>query len=266
VPELAGNSAIVTGGAQGIGLGVAQALIEEGASVLLFDLNGERAEEAALQLGEGALAHVGSVSEASDVERAFEAAEAAFGPPRILVNNAGNARASLIADCSEEQWDETIGGHLKGTFLCTRELARRARESAGGGAIVNLSSINHSHASEGTADYSAAKAGISHFTRIAALELAPYGVRVNAVAPGGTNTPMAERHAAMREEFVARTPLGRFGEVDDIAKAVLFLVSDQAAWITGVTLPVDGGAHLRGLHNFHATLTRGEDFSQPMTR
>jgi 3-oxoacyl-[acyl-carrier protein] reductase len=261
VPELAGKSAIVTGGAQGIGLGIARTLVEHGASVLLFDINGAVAEEAAWQLDGRALAHEGSVTSAGDAQSAFEAAEAAFGEPRILVNNAGNARASLIADCSEEQWDETIGVHLKGTFLCTREFARRARESDAGGAIVNLSSINHSHASEGTADYSAAKAGISQFTRIAALELAPYGVRVNAVAPGGTNTPMAERHAAMREEFVARTPLGRFGEVDDIAKAVLFLASDQAAWITGVTVPVDGGLHLRGLHNFHETL-----FSQQITR
>jgi 3-oxoacyl-[acyl-carrier protein] reductase len=261
VPELAGKCALVTGGAQGIGLGVGRILLEHGARVVLFDLNGDGAEEAARELGEGALAVQGSVSSAADVERAFEAADAAFGGPRILVNNAGNARASLIADCTEAQWDETIGVHLKGTFLCTREFARRARESEEGGAIVNLSSINYSHASEGTADYSAAKAAISHFTRIAALELAPYGVRVNAVAPGGTNTPMAERHAAMRDEFVSRTPMGRFGEVDDIAKAVLFLVSDQAAWITGITLPVDGGLHLRGLHNFHETL-----FSHQLTR
>ena len=266
MPEFAGSCAIVTGAAQGIGLGVTRTLVEHGARVLIFDINGEAAEEAASDLGGNALSCEGSVAHGADVAQAFEAAEAAFGQPRILVNNAGNARASLIADCSEEQWDETIGVHLKGTFLCTREFARRAKEGNEGGAIVNLSSINHSHASEGTADYSAAKAGISHFTRIAALELAPYGVRVNAVAPGGTNTPMAERHVAMREEFVARTPLGRFGEVDDIAKAVLFLVSDQAAWITGVTLPVDGGAHLRGLHNFHATLTHAQDFSQPMTR
>jgi 3-oxoacyl-[acyl-carrier protein] reductase len=254
--KLAGGSAIVTGGAQGIGRGVAQALVENGAGVVLLDLNGELAEEAARALGERALAHTGSVTSADDVEAAFAAAEQAFGPPSILVNNAGNARASLIADCEESQWDETLGIHLKGTFLCTRAFARRARADGGGGAIVNLSSINHGHASEGTADYSAAKAGISQFTKIAALELAQYGVRVNAVAPGGTNTPMAERHAAMRDEFVARTPLGRFGEVDDIAKAVLFLVSDQAAWITGITLPVDGGLHLRGLHNFHDVLTR----------
>jgi NAD(P)-dependent dehydrogenase (short-subunit alcohol dehydrogenase family) len=254
VPELAGSCAIVTGGAQGIGLGVAQALALNGARVVLLDINGPGAEEAAEQFGGAAVACEGSVTSADDVARAFEVADKAFGEPRILVNNAGNARASLIADCTEEQWDETIGIHLKGTFLCTREFARRARDGEGGGAIVNLSSINHSHASEGTADYSAAKAGISNFTRIAALELAPYGVRVNAVAPGGTNTPMAERHAAMRDEFVERTPLGRFGEVEDIAPAVLFLVSDQAAWITGVTLPVDGGLHLRGLHNFHETL------------
>jgi 3-oxoacyl-[acyl-carrier protein] reductase len=254
--QLAGSSAIVTGGAQGIGRGVAAALIDNGAGVVLLDLNRERVEETARELGERALAHVGSVTRAEDVDAAFAAAERAFGRPSILVNNAGNARASLIADCEESQWDETLGVHLKGTFLCTRAFAQRARADHKGGAIVNLSSINHSHASEGTADYSAAKAGISQFTKVAALELAPYGVRVNAVAPGGTNTPMAERHAAMREEFVARTPLGRFGEVEDIASAVLFLASEEAAWITGVTLPVDGGLHLRGLHNFHDVLAQ----------
>jgi glucose 1-dehydrogenase len=148
-----------------------------------------------------------------------------------------------------------MGIHLKGTFLCTRAYARELRVGGGPGAIVNLSSLNATAATEGAADYCAANAGISQFTKVAALELAPHDVRVNAVAPGGTRTPMAASHARMREAFVERTPLGRFGEVEDIARVVLFLVSDLGAWITGTTIPVDGGAHIRGVHNFHEVLT-----------
>jgi NAD(P)-dependent dehydrogenase (short-subunit alcohol dehydrogenase family) len=251
-----GTSALVTGGGQGIGLGIAELLADHGVGVTLLDVDGERAATAAQRIGHGrALACAGSVTSADDVEAAFAAAEDAFGRVRILVNNAGNAEESLIADADEAQWDRTMSIHLKGTFLCTRAYARVVRAAGGPGAIVNLSSLNATAATEGAADYCTAKAGISHFTKVAALELAPYGVRVNAVAPGGTRTPMADTHARMREAFVERTPLGRFGEVEDIARVVLFLVSDLGAWITGATLPVDGGAHIRGVHNFHELLS-----------
>jgi glucose 1-dehydrogenase len=258
--RLVGTSGVVTGGAQGIGLGIAEKLIGLGAGVTLLDINGDGACAAAERLNADAgerraVAVAGSVAVADDVEAALDAAEEAFGIPQLLVNNAGIARLALIVDCEEAQWDATFDVHAKGTFLCTRAFARRLRNTDLPGAVVNLSSVNYEEATEGAGDYCAAKAAISQFTRVAALELAPHGIRVNALAPGGTMTPMAEEHARMREEFIARTPLGRFGEVADIADAAAFLLSDEGRWITGVTLAVDGGLHLRGVHNFHAALT-----------
>jgi NAD(P)-dependent dehydrogenase (short-subunit alcohol dehydrogenase family) len=266
--RLVGSSALVTGGAQGIGLGIARKLIELGAGVVLLDVNGPAARDAATALNAGAgerrsVVVEGSVAVAEDVEAALDAGETAFGPPQLLVNNAGIARLALIVDCDEEQWDATFGVHMKGTFLCTRAFARGLQDIGLPGAVVNLSSVNYEAATEGAADYCAAKAAISQFTKVAALELAPHGIRVNAIAPGGTLTPMAEAHARMREEFVARTPLGRFGEVADIADAAAFLLSEEARWITGVTLAVDGGLHIRGVHNFHAVLTEGPDTRAP---
>jgi NAD(P)-dependent dehydrogenase (short-subunit alcohol dehydrogenase family) len=259
---LVGTSAIVTGGGQGIGHAIAQRLIDHGASVLLFDLNEDVVSEAAGQLeataGTGrAAAHSGSVAVAADVDAAFEAATERFGRPEILVNNAGWASLALIADLSEEDWDTAFSVCAKGTFLCTRAFARNAQEAGGGGAIVNISSLNAEAATDGIAHYCAAKAAVSQFTKVAAAELAPLGVRVNAVAPGLTRTPMSEggfMAGRMGEEFLGRTPLGRFGEPEDIAKAVTFLASEEAGWVTGVTLAVDGGAHIRGLHNYWETM------------
>jgi glucose 1-dehydrogenase len=259
---LVGTSAIVTGGAQGIGLGIARALIEHGASVLLFDLNEEAVTEAAAKLeaeaGSGrAAAHAGSVASADDVEAAFEAATERFGRPEILANNAGWASMALLYDLSEEDWDLCFDVCAKGTFLGIRAFARRARDAGGGGAIVNTSSLNAEAATEGLAHYCAAKAAVSQLTKVAALELAPLGVRVNAVAPGITRTPMSEGGflgGRMGEEFLAHTPMGRFGEPEDIGRAVRLLCSDDAGWVTGVTLPVDGGGHMRGLHNYWDTM------------
>jgi NAD(P)-dependent dehydrogenase (short-subunit alcohol dehydrogenase family) len=262
--SLVGSSALVTGGAQGIGLGIAAKLIELGAGVTLLDINAARVHEAAAELNDRAgerraVAVAGSVAVTADVNAALNAGRDTFGAVQLLVNNAGIARMALIVDCEEDQWDATFDVHAKGTFLCTRAFARRLRGSGLRGAIVNMSSVNFEAATEGAADYCAAKAAISQFTKVAALELAPNGIRVNAIAPGGTLTPMAEAHARMREEFVARTPLGRFGEVADIADAAAFLLAEEARWITGVTLAVDGGLHIRGVHNFHAALTGGHE-------
>jgi glucose 1-dehydrogenase len=260
--KLGGRVALVTGAAQGIGRGITAHLAERGVRVAVLDRNREGAERAADELNEEgaerrAIACVGDVASPTDVSRAFDAAEAVFGPVSLLVNNAGIARLALIAECAEDEWDEMFAVHMKGTFLCTREYARRLQDASG--AIVNISSINGEHGpTEGAAHYCAAKAAIAQFTKVAALELAPRGVRVNAVSPGATMTPLAEANAKMRDAFLARTPLGRFGEVQDIASVVAFLLSEDAGWITGVTLPVDGGLHMRGVHNFHAVLTESD--------
>ncbi|MGH2936818.1 MAG: SDR family NAD(P)-dependent oxidoreductase [Solirubrobacterales bacterium] len=252
---LVGDSAIVTGGAQGIGLGIARELIARGASVVLFDLNQDAVDEAAASLESGrAIGFGGSVTAAEDWAAAFDRASESFGPVSILANNAGWASLALIEDLDESDWDQCMDVCAKGAFLGTKEFARRTK---GAGAIVNTSSLNAEAATDGLAHYCAAKAAVSQLTKVAAAELAPRGIRVNAVAPGITRTPMSEGgflDGRMGEEFIAHTPMGRFGEPEDIARAVAFLASDDAGWVTGVTLPVDGGGHIRGLQNYWATM------------
>jgi 3-oxoacyl-[acyl-carrier protein] reductase len=258
--ELVGQSAVVTGGAQGIGLGIARALIAHGSGVVLFDRNEEAVSAAAASLGERAVGVAGSVTSAADIGRALDAAAAAFGPPTLLVNSAGVGFMTLIVDTPEEDWQALYDVCVKGTFLCTREFGRRAVAAKSGGAVVNVSSLNAFAASEGIGHYASAKAAVSQFTKVAALEFAPHGIRVNAVAPGLTRTPMSEGgflSGRMLEEFLAHTPLGRVGEPEDVAKVVVFLCSDYAEWVTGVTLSVDGGSHIRGLHNYWAVAQEG---------
>jgi 3-oxoacyl-[acyl-carrier protein] reductase len=260
--KVIGTSAIVTGGGQGLGNQIARRLMESGANVLVFQRNGESAERAAQELssavaGARAIAHAGSVASSEDVELAFEAATAAFGTPQIVINNAGTAALTLIVDTPEEDWDRVFDVCAKGTFLCTRAHARRLLAAGLPGAVVNISSLNSVAATDGLSHYCAAKAAVNQFTKVAAAELAPHDIRVNAIAPGLTRTPGSEGGflaGRMGEEFLARTPLGRFGEPDDIAKVAMFLCSEDSGWITGVTVPVDGGGHIRGLHNYLATI------------
>lgn len=246
---------MVTGAAQGIGLGIARRLASHGAHVTLLDLQADTVRAAADQIDGGALGVAADVTSAENVDRALDAAAEAFGTPQILVNNAGVGFMTPLLETPEADWDSVFAVCAKGTFLCTRAFARRLRDAELPGAIVNISSINAFAASDGISHYASAKAAVSQFTKVAAAEFAPLGIRVNAVAPGLTRTPMSEGgflSGRMLEEFLARTPLGRPGEPDDVGKVVAFLCSDYADWITGVTLPVDGGTHIRGLHNYWA--------------
>ena len=191
------------------------------------------------------------------MEAALDAAAERFGTPQIIANNAGWASMAPIAELPVEDWDRIFAVCTKGVFLGTKAFAKRAIAAGLPGAIVNTSSLNAEAATDGLAHYCAAKAAVSQLTKVAAAELAPSGVRVNAVAPGITRTPMSEGGflaGRMGEEFIAHTPMGRFGEPEDIARAVAFLASDDAGWVTGVTLPVDGGGHIRGLQNYWATM------------
>ncbi|MCW2953728.1 MAG: short-chain dehydrogenase/reductase [Conexibacter sp.] len=261
--DLIGTSAVVTGAGQGMGRQIARRLMQHGADVLVFELNGDVAARTAQELSaetDGAaraIAHAGSVADTADVDAAFEAATAAFGTPQLLVNNAGVASMSLIVDMPAEDWDLVLDVCAKGPFLCTQAAARRLIAAGLPGAIVNISSINYAAATDGLAHYCAAKAAVSQFTKVAAAELAPSAIRVNAIAPGLTRTPMSEGgflDGRMGEEFIAHTPMGRFGEPDDIARVAAFLCSEDSGWITGATVPVDGGGHIRGLHNYWATM------------
>lgn len=257
---LVGDIAMVTGAGQGIGRAIASNLLEQGAHVVVFELNPEGAEKAHAELSQMApsrsvVAVVGSVSSPQDVQVAFDRAEQELGGPvQMLVNNAGVAVLSPVAETSEEDWDRVLGVNLKGTFLCSREFSRRLIHTGVGGGVVNISSINWQAATDGLGHYCAAKAGVAQFTKVCAAEWGRYGIRANAIAPGSIRTPLTEGSGLlggeMGREFLSRTPLGRIGETEDIAHVAAFLLSHEAYWINGVTLPVDGGQHIRGLHSY----------------
>jgi len=260
--NLSGRVGLVTGGASGIGYSIADRLAQLGASVLVFDLDGEKAQAAAQEMqdrhGGKAVGLQGSVTSVGDVAAALDRAEQELGPVDILVNNAGFATFSPIVDMPEEDWDSVMDVLAKGTFLCTKDFARRVIGRGGGPAdVVNISSLNYTAATDGLAHYCAGKAAVSQFTKVAAAELGRHGIRVNAIAPGLIRTPLTDpalTTGRMGEEFLKRTPLGRVGEPEDVAKVAALLCSGETAWITGETISVDGGTHIRGLHSYWDTL------------
>ncbi len=248
---------IVTGSASGFGRTTAARFGEEGAHVVIADVDESGAHEtAALVTGAGAAAEVviGDISTWAGASALVEQTVARFGGIDVLVNNAGIAQLDTTGswDCTEEVWDRLIQVDLKSVFLCSK-LAIPAMLERGRGAIVNISSIAAS-VSIGGAAYAAAKGGIVSYTRHVAPELAPLGIRMNCVAPGFMRTPMAtgERHGLTPEEQEVRladmgklVPMGHTGSTMDIAEAVLFLASDEAGYITGQELVVDGGYLVR---------------------
>jgi NAD(P)-dependent dehydrogenase (short-subunit alcohol dehydrogenase family) len=256
--ELVGSTAVVTGGGRGIGKAITAELLARGASVVALEIEPAHAEQARAELGEAVgdrLAfQIGSVFDAADVTAAFDLAEEKYGPVDMLVNNAGTAAMSPIVDMTEEDWDLIVDTCMKGTFFCTREFGKRAIDQGHGGAVVNISSLNAIAATDGLGHYCAAKAGVAQFTQVAASELGRYGIRVNAIAPGTTETPLSEGFTVggMGEEFLAHTPLGppRHGQPQDIADVAAFLLSDQSGRVTGHMIPVDGGNHIRGLFSY----------------
>jgi NAD(P)-dependent dehydrogenase (short-subunit alcohol dehydrogenase family) len=265
VSSLEGRIALVTGGGQGIGEEIVRDLVARGACVAILDQNEEPAAALAAELDAAAGRRVAVstqayVTSAADVARAFDRAEEAFDrTPDLLVNNAGTGSFALVVDLEEDAWDATVDVCLKGTFLVSREFGRRAIAAGTPGAVVNVSSLNWEAASEGIAPYSAAKAGVVQLTRTLALEWAPFGIRANAIAPGSVETPMLGRMLTprMKEEFLRRTPLGRMGAPSDIAPVVGFLLSDDARWVTGAVVPVDGGQHTRLLQSYWDVLQEG---------
>lgn len=249
-----GRVAVITGAARGIGFGTATRFAEEGASVAVIDLDESAAAEAAAKLpvaeGAKAIGIGANVGDGADVESAVERTVAELGGIHVLVNNAGIIRDNLLFKMSEEDWDLVMNVHLKGAFLMSKAAQRHFVEQRYG-KIVNLSSTS-ALGNRGQANYSAAKMGIQGFTRTLAIELGPYGVNVNAVAPGFIATEMTDATAARMkmdvEEFrrvsAERTPVRRVGYPEDIAAAAAFLCSDEASFVTGQTLYVDGGATL----------------------
>jgi NAD(P)-dependent dehydrogenase (short-subunit alcohol dehydrogenase family) len=243
--------ALVSGGASGIGRAAAAAWIAAGARVAVFDQSAERLAETAAALGRVATTTIeGDVSDTSACERAVAETVARFGGLDILLNSAGTGAIGRVWELDPEVWDRVVAVNLRGTFLLTRAASRWMVEQRRPGRIVNIASTNASVPTTGHSPYCASKAGVVALTQVAALELAPHRVTVNAIAPGPVDTNLTAPLFGMpgaREEFLRHVPLGRIGRADDIAQAVLFLSSEAAGWTTGQCFYVDGGQSLVAL-------------------
>jgi 3-oxoacyl-[acyl-carrier protein] reductase len=243
---LAGRIAVITGGAQGLGFAIAEQFIAEGARVLLGDLDIDDTRAAAQALGgsEVARAVACDVTSASEVDHLIAAAVEEFGSVDVMVNNAGITRDATLRKMTEQQFDDVISVHLKGTWNGTRSAAAIMREQ-GSGAIINMSSISGKVGFVGQTNYSAAKAGIIGLTKAAAKELAHLGVRVNAIAPGLIRSAMTEAMPQrIWEAKLAEVPMGRAGEPSEVAAVALFLASVLSSDMTGTVLEVTGGRHI----------------------
>lgn len=245
VPLLDGQTAVITGAAQGLGLAIAQRFVAEGARVVLGDLNLDAAQAVVQQLGaDVATAARTDVTRSADVNALVAAATERFGRLDIMINNAGITRDATMRKMTEDEFDQVIAVHLKGTWNGLRAAAAIMRENKRG-AIVNMSSISGKVGMIGQTNYSAAKAGIVGMTKAASKELAHLGVRVNAIQPGLIRSAMTE---AMPQRIwdskVAEVPMGRAGEPHEVASVALFLASDLSSYMTGTVLEVTGGRHL----------------------
>jgi 3-oxoacyl-[acyl-carrier protein] reductase len=243
VPLLSGQTAVITGGAQGLGFAIAERFIAEGARVVLGDVNLEATESAVDQLGgrDVAAAVQCNVTQATDADALVAAAVDRFGGLDIMVNNAGITRDATLRKMTEEQFDQVIAVHLKGTWNGLRVASAIMRENQRG-AIVNMSSLSGKVGLVGQTNYSAAKAGIVGMTKAAAKELAYLGVRVNAIAPGLIRSAMTEAMPQrIWDQKLAEIPMGRAGEPAEVAKVALFLASDLSSYMTGSVLDVTGG-------------------------
>lgn len=241
---------LVTGGAAGIGKATALRFAEEGAKVVVCDVNEEAGKATVKELGEGAAFYKVNVADRAEVQKWVDAVVAKYGRIDVLVNNAGIIRdgqlvkvkdGELVGQMSEENFDLVISVNLKGTFNCAQAVAPQMIKQ-GGGVILNATSIVGLDGNFGQTNYVATKSGVIGMTKVWAREMGRYGVRVNAVAPGFTATEiLITMPEKVIEGMKTRTPLGRLGEPRDIANAYLFLASDEASFITGNTLRVDGG-------------------------
>ena len=242
--DLTDRVAIVTGAGRGIGRAIALKLAGMGAAVVVSDILEKEAGEVAKEIKAGggqSLVCLADVSQAADVTRLVEETLAAYGRIDILVNNAGIARDQLLLRMSEEDWDKVIDVDLKSVFLCTKAVLRHMLK-ARWGRVISLSSIAGLVGNPGQANYSSAKAGIVGFTRTVAREVGSHGITINAVAPGFIETDMtSQMKEELRQEIKEHIPLDRFGTPQDVAEAVAFLASEEAGYITGQVLSINGG-------------------------
>jgi len=257
--DLSGQTAIVTDGSRGIGLGIAYRLAEAGANIVIAGLHDEEISKAANELSEKdwrVKAIKADVSKEEDVKNMIKFAVDSFGALTILVNNAGIFPSVPILKMSKEDFEKVIAVNLEGVFLCTKYGSEQMIKQGKGGKIVNVTSIDALHPSMvGLAHYDASKHGVWGFTKNSALELAPHKIWVNAIAPGGITTPGAQEMqqsgsgsavdmSKTLEAFLNKIPMHRMGEPDDIGKVALFLASDLSSYMTGTQVVVDGGVLL----------------------
>ncbi|HVU60557.1 MAG TPA: SDR family oxidoreductase [Mycobacteriales bacterium] len=244
--RLDGRVAVVTGGGSGIGRGIAAGFVAFGAKVAIWERTAETCAAAAEEIG--ALGLTTDVREADQVDAALARTVVELGTPTILVNNAGGVFASPLLETSENGWDALYRANLRHVFLCTQRVARAMVAAGVGGSVISIPSIEGVRAAPGYAAYAAAKAGVINYTKTAALELAPHGIRVNALAPDFTLTEglRAVAHDGVLDGMSNMVPMGRAGHVDEMAGAAVFLASPLSAYITGQTIHVDGGTQAAG--------------------
>jgi len=233
--------AVVTGGGAGIGRGIARGFAAFGAKVAIWERDADSTAAAAAEVG--GLGIVTDVRESAQVDQALARTTAELGPVSILVNNAGGVFLSPLLETSENGWDALYRANLKHVILCTQRVARAMVENGSGGSIISITSIEGVRAAPGYAAYAAAKAGVINFTKTAALELAPHGIRVNALAPDITMTEGMASVAppGAEKRFGFTVPMGRPGHVDEMAGAAVFLAGALSSYVTGQTIHVDGG-------------------------
>ncbi len=238
---------IVTGAGSGIGRATALGFADEGARVVLADRSEEAATETLRLLteagGTGRVV-VADVSRAADAARMVDEAVTAFGRLDALVNNAAVMVSKAVPDLTEDEWDLVLGVNLKGVFLCSRQAILRFREQGGGGAIVNMASVNSFYAEGGVAAYCAAKGGVQQLTRAMAIDHSAEGIRVNCICPGWIDTPLNAAYFAApgAREFAGKLhAIGRIGQPSEIAAVAVFLASDDASFVTGASIVADGG-------------------------
>ena len=243
---LSGKAALVTGGARGIGKSIAEDLAEWGADIVLLDVKQEDCDTAASDIsskfGVKAVGYQCNVTSKKEVDEFAHKIQENPGHLDILINNAGVTRDNLLLRMKEEEWDLVLDVNLKGPFLITQAVLRYLMKAPDGGRVVNISSVSGLAGQPGQANYSSSKSGLIGFTKVVAKEYASKGVRCNAVCPGFIKTKMTEElPEKLKEATIAAIPLGRMGEVKDISNVVRFLCSNDASYITGNIIRVDGG-------------------------
>ena len=236
--DFTGRTVLITGGARGIGLELSKFFATAGASVYIIDFDRDEAAKAAAEVG--AKAAPADVSSTADIERVVEQAVTDTGRVDIIVNNAGILRDKVLWKLTDDDWESVLATHAGGTFRLTRACVPHFR-AQGFGRVINVTSYTGLRGNTGQANYATAKAGIIGFTKTAAKELARFGVTVNAISPNAETRMVASIPDDKKAELAAAIPMGRFADPSEMAAAVGFLASDEAGYITGVVLPVDGG-------------------------